>query len=78
MVIEIKNKKYRKKERRTIQSDDITEEVEILMSMSRGLRATVEHRRDSGCSFHKDSAVDAILCCTSVTLAALVHIPIGA
>jgi hypothetical protein len=70
-----KVKQERKKERRTIQIDDITAEVEILMSMSSGPRATVEHRRDSGCSCHKHIAVDAVLSCTSVTL---VQIPLGA
>jgi len=48
------------------------------MSMSIGLRATVEHRLDSSCSCHKDSAVDAVLSCTSVILEALVQIPLGA
>jgi hypothetical protein len=48
------------------------------MSMSSGLRATVEHLRNSSFLCHQDSAVDADLCCTSVTLEALVQIPLGA
>ena len=49
------------KERRTIQRGDITAEVQILMSMSCiGLRATVEHCRNSSSACHKGGAVDIV------------------
>lgn len=48
---------------RTIQRDDITTEVKILMSMSsRGLGATVAYcHRNSSCAGRKDNAVDTVL-----------------